>query len=165
MDKKVPIKRSKNLIWLSRDHHDALLIVWKIRQGIRLAVSNMRMENFVANAFQKELEPHFVEEEGLLFAKLAADHELRLRAEEEHAGIRKMAAVLQPGTEATVAALEAFCNLLEAHIRFEVRVLFPYIEQEISPEELDLAGNRLEAEHLIKEPFVWKDEFWVKKKA
>jgi len=136
MDNKTPIKRSKYLIWLSRDHHDGLLIVWKIRQGIRNSVTVNRITDFVVNAFAKDLEPHFQEEEKLLFSKLRIDDTLRLRAEDEHGAIRKMLAALPSATEAVVTDLEAFANLLEAHIRFEERTLFPYIEKELTPEEL-----------------------------
>ncbi|MEJ7676611.1 MAG: hemerythrin domain-containing protein [Segetibacter sp.] len=162
MSKATPIKRDRNLVWLSRDHHDGLLMVWKIRQGIRFNVSNTRINNFAASAFRSELEPHFYEEEDLLFINLPESDALRVKAESEHAAIREIAAALKPGTESTDADLEAFANLLEAHIRFEERILFPYIEKEISAEMLDIIGSQLEAEHLTKKPFVWQDEFWIK---
>jgi len=73
-----------------------------------------------------------------------------------------MAAALKPGAGPNVTELEAFVNLLEAHIRFEERNLFPYIEKEASPEALDSVGSQLEAQHLAKESFAWCDEFWIK---
>lgn len=165
MEKKGPIKRSKNLVWLSRDHHDGLLIAWKIRQGKRLGVSNSRMQAFVVSAFEKELEPHFQEEENLLFIQLPNDALLRLKAEEEHAAIRKMIAACKLPADVVISDLDAFANLLEAHIRFEERVLFPHIEKEILPGILEEIGNKLEVDHLAKQAFVWDDEFWIKEKV
>lgn len=165
MSKASPIKRDKNLVWLSRDHHEGLLIVWKIRQGISFSIPNNRITDFVLHAYTAHLEPHFIEEEELLFVKLPENEPQRLKAESEHAAIRKMVAALRPDAESTVADLEAFANLLEAHIRFEERVLFPYIEKEILPEALTIIGSQLEADHSTKKPFIWQDEFWIKNKA
>lgn len=165
MSKVSPIKRNQNLISLSRDHHNGLLIVWKIRQGIRFGVSNTRINDFVVSAFKSELEPHFYKEENMLFIQLPENDAMRLKAEDEHAAMRKMAAALKPVAEATVADLEAFANLLEAHIRFEERILFPYVEKENSPEQLQIIGSQLEADHGTKEAFTWHDEFWIKDKA
>ena len=163
MSKAAPIKRDKNLVWLSRDHHDGLLIVWKIRQGIRFGISHDRINDFVASAFTSELEPHFKEEENLLFIQLPENDQLRLRAESEHAAIRKMAPALKSAFELNMANLEAFANLLESHIRFEERTLFTYIEKEISREQLKTIGIQLEADHRTKKTLTWQDEFWIKK--
>ena len=159
-----PIKRNKNLVLLSRDHHDGLLIVWKLRQGIRYGVSNLRMSNFAVNAFAVDVEPHFREEETLLFVMLAANDTLRLQAEADHAAIQNKVAALQPVAEVTTLQLQEFASLLEAHIRFEERTLFPYLEKEIPPEELERIGIAIENDHLKKTPFTWQDEFWIKNK-
>jgi len=38
MEKTNPIKRNEAIAELSRDHHFALLLVWKIREGLKKAV-------------------------------------------------------------------------------------------------------------------------------
>ncbi|MBA4140883.1 MAG: hypothetical protein H0X70_10365 [Segetibacter sp.] len=63
----------------------------------------------------------------------------------------------------TTLQLQEFARLLEAHIRFEERTLFPHVEKEIPPEDLDRIGIALENDHLKKTPFTWQDEFWIKK--
>ncbi|HKG67658.1 MAG TPA: hemerythrin domain-containing protein, partial [Segetibacter sp.] len=145
-----PIKRSKYLVWLSRDHHDGLLIVWKTRQGIRNEISNSRISEYIVNAFSNELEPHFQEEENLLFNKLAKEDPLRLKAEEQHASIREKIKELKIYTEKTTPDLQVFADLLEEHIRFEERTLFPHIESELKEEELEIIGSRLDADHQKK---------------
>jgi iron-sulfur cluster repair protein YtfE (RIC family) len=160
-----PLKRNKNLVLLSHDHHDGLMIVWKIRQGFRFLISNTRIADFVVNAFATHLQPHFIEEEQLLFVKLLQDDKLRIQAEGEHAAIRNKVAALQPTSQATAEDLEEFAKLLEEHIRFEERVLFPYIEQQINDGDLEKIGATLKLQHTNKCAFTWEDKFWINTKA
>lgn len=127
-----PIKRNKSLVSLSRDHHDGLLVVWKLRQGMRLNIEVERMIHFIINAFEQEEEPHFCAEEQFLFAAIPADNEWRIQAEADHAAMRKMVTMLKNGNNNTVADVEAFASALESHIRFEERTLFPYFEKAVS---------------------------------
>ena len=158
-----PIKRSKSLVPLSKDHHEGLLIVWKIRQGQKNHVTEKRIADFVSHAFTKHLQPHFLEEEELLFSKLPAGDELLLKAKEQHASIRKMIAELRPDQASTSTELTAIGDLLEEHIRFEERKLFPYLEKQLTPEDLQEIGSQLESLHQKQEPLFWEDEFWLRK--
>jgi iron-sulfur cluster repair protein YtfE (RIC family) len=157
-----PIKRNKNLVLLSHDHHDGLMIAWKIRQGLRFLVSSIRIADFVVHAFATHLQPHFIEEEELLFVKLLSNDELRVKAEGEHAAIRSKVAALQPTSHATNQDLEEFAKLLEDHIRFEERILFPYLEQQVNDEDLEAIGAALKFQHTNKCAFNWEDKFWAK---
>lgn len=159
----ISLKRSKELVTLSGNHHEGLLIVWKIRQGIRLSVSNTRISNFVLHAYSNYLKPHFAEEEEVLFVRLSTDDELRAKAESEHVALNTIVVRLSDAAEvATADDLEAFAKLLERHIRFEERILFPYAEKVISNKDLSGIGNLLEAMHKQQGKLIWNDSFWVK---
>jgi len=164
MYNQAPIRRDKNLMLLSREHHTGLLTVWKIRQGLRLNISTERIADFIINGFECEEEPHFCEEEQLLFPLLPEQLDLRLNAEADHAAIRKIVAVLHQTARISVEDIEAFANLLEAHIRFEERILFHYIEKEVAPDVLDKIGYKLSVDHEHKVSFEWEDAFWLKPK-
>jgi hemerythrin-like domain-containing protein len=60
-----------------------------------------------------------------LFPNLASTNDLRLQAEQQHEKLRELANDnnLQP---------EEFADLLEEHIRFEERVLFPLFENTVN---------------------------------
>jgi hemerythrin-like domain-containing protein len=60
-----------------------------------------------------------------LFPNLAPTNDLRLQAEQQHEKLRELANDnnLQP---------EEFADLLEEHIRFEERVLFPLFENTVN---------------------------------
>src|SRR3954468_12900293 len=158
-----PIKRDRNLVLLSRDHHDGLLLVWKIRQGIKLEADRALITKYIVNVFDNELELHFNEEESLLFNQLPATDELRINAEDQHAAIRKKIAAFRSSAIYSDADLLSFALLLEEHIRFEERTLFPYLEKMIPGKLLEEVGKQLEKDHAAKECLVWHEEFWIKR--
>jgi hemerythrin-like domain-containing protein len=156
-----PIKRSKNLVRLSRDHHEGLLLVWKIRQGKTYNVSPQVIAEYVVYEFNHNLTPHFADEENLLFAK-APNDELTKEAVQQHSELRQMVADLK--TDSGDEKLNQFADLLEKHIRFEERQLFPHYEQTLNAEELEKIGVELEATHNVKKENTWSNEFWLKPK-
>jgi hypothetical protein len=42
-----PIKRTSSLISYSKEHHFGLLLVWKIRQGIKREIITERIANYI----------------------------------------------------------------------------------------------------------------------
>lgn len=153
-----PIKRNPAIVQFSREHHYGLLLVWKIRQGLRLTAAPERIGKYVTYAFGIELEPHFQAEEQLLFSRLPAGNDLRLQAEEEHRLLRGQVAQLQE-QPADAALLQTFAQTLENHIRFEERSLFNYLQEHLPAEILSV----VEAAHppLDREACeLWPDRFW-----
>ena len=59
----------------------------------------------------------------------------------------------------TEALLTDYAELLIAHIRYEERVLFPYMEENLSDEVLSEIGRNLSNEHHT-EVEEYPDEFW-----
>lgn len=114
-----PIKRSESLKPLSREHHHGLLFCWKIRAGIKKNVEVSRIKKYADWFYQNYLVPHFEVEEKYVFPILGNENELIKRAVSEHA---KMKQLFESNAE-----FEKNSNLiqeaLEAHIRFEERVL------------------------------------------
>lgn len=69
----MPEKRDRTLIPLSREHHFALLLCWKINEGIKLGVSADRISIYVKWFCDNYLLKHFKEEEDLLFPLLGLE--------------------------------------------------------------------------------------------
>lgn len=169
MNKPSPLKRNENLVLLSRDHHDGLLTVWKVRQGLGNGTPEGVIATFILHQYSNHLEPHFIEEERWLFPALNGTDELRIKAEQQHEGIRKM--IKEIGntvddksipTDVLKVHVEKFASLLDEHIRFEERILFPHIEQSLSDEKLKNVGLHLSIDHNEKKSQPWPDEFWIK---
>lgn len=153
-----PIKRHETLKPLSRDHHHGLLLCWKIRQGVRKNVDPQRVLTYCTAFHQQHLLPHFALEEEAIFPILGNDHVLVQRALAEH----RMLTGLFTGTDDPLIRVSRIEKELEAHIRFEERVLFNEIEALATPTDLD----RIERLHGSLEPVSaaavteHEDRFW-----
>ena len=151
-----PIKRSKQLVPLSHEHHDTLLFIWKIKQGLKNKTSVEIMSNYIQWFWQTHIKEHFDKEETLLLPHLAGN-ELGHQLKKEHETIRSL--MMHPANETSISLL---MTSLDDHIRFEERRLFGFIEKELSADELDKIFTELgHAEHGDCE---WGNEFWTSEK-
>ena len=136
-----PIKRSDQLAPLSREHHDGLLFVWKIKQGLENNASPEIMREYTLWYWKHHIKPHFYQEEKILMPFMPAGHPMGIRLKDEHSHIREL--IIELDTEADKRHLQLLCDLLTHHIRFEERVLFPFVEEHTAKEFLNNAGERL----------------------
>ena len=161
-----PIKRHQAIVSFSRDHHFGLLLVWKIRQGLKKNVNAQRISNYLLYFFQEDLEKHFKEEEEFLFSKLPVDDELRMQAEQDHQAIYKLVTAIGENRSNT-ALLNQLADELEKHIRFEERKLFnhlQYLQSQIAVRDLEKIAKRFSNNgESINEK--WEDAFWLVSKA
>ena len=137
-----PIKRSSQLAPLSREHHDGLLFAWKIKQGLDNKTPLDKLRKYSLWYWQQHIKPHFFQEEKILMPYMPADHPMAKQLKEER--------------DFTILA-----DLLNKHIRFEERQLFAFLEEILTPEQLDKVFQQLEEHPLTCGE--WNDEFWVKK--
>lgn len=154
-----PVKRSKALQALSRDHHHGLLLCWKIRTGFSREVAPDRISEYVRHFFRSHLQQHFREEEKLVFGLLEADNELRKKAESQHRRLLRLCRRLEEEPPRVTVTLGEIEEELEQHIRFEERKLFPLVEEQLDAPALLELERSLEEQH---RPFrdQWKDVFW-----
>jgi iron-sulfur cluster repair protein YtfE (RIC family) len=158
MKDQAPIKRHQAIVSFSKDHHFGLLLVWKIRQGLEKAVNAERISKYVVYFFKEDLEKHFKNEEQLLFFKLPVDDVLRKRAEEEHQSIHNLVNAIDENKNDT-NLLKQLANELEKHIRFEERVLFNHLQNNITTEDLELIEKRFPNKSKTIDE-MWEDIFW-----
>lgn len=151
-----PIKRSQELTQLSKEHHEALLLVWKIRQGVRMGVEPERIAKYCRWFWEHHLVGHFKREEDLLPLVLPKEHALLQKMLDDHDVIqRRVKGLPDHNTE----SLELLAQSLNDHVRFEERQLFNEVEKLATPEQLSQIAEGLNEEEPIP---VWEDEFWVK---
>ena len=131
------MKRHPGLQRLSREHHVALVLAKQAQRFEGETAEATRFMAEVAQAFAIELEPHFLAEESGLLAALDAAGQAVLaeRTLAEHQTLRAVARRLAAGD---TASLRRFGELLEAHIRFEERDLFPRAESILPPQALSV---------------------------
>lgn len=149
------ITRHRALKPLSREHHEGLMLSWKIRAGLKKEVSYERIKSYCDFFFKEDLMHHFNIEELYIFPILDTDDELVKKALKEHRILKRLFIKKQPNMN-TILEIEAE---LENHIRFEERILFNKIQEVASEREL------LIIEKLYKSKNGWNfknwgDKFW-----
>jgi iron-sulfur cluster repair protein YtfE (RIC family) len=155
-----PIKRHPALVNLSKDHHNGLLLCWKIRNGLAAGISTERISNYLLYFFEEDLKKHFHEEEELVFPTLPTDDPLRLQALSEHKNIYTQVEKIRQDRHAA-RLLEAFASMLDDHIRFEERILFQHLQQVLAPAQLEsILHHSAERGHDCDTG--WADKFWLK---
>jgi hemerythrin-like domain-containing protein len=157
MNEPKPIKRSKQLVPLSREHHDTLLFIWKIRKGLKNGTPTAIISRYIIWYWNNFLKEHFIQEEKILLPYLQTDGEMAKRLLKEHDAIRKL--ILKEMNENSILLL---ADSLNDHIRFEERKLFPNIEERLSASELNEIFEQLNHQPQCKTQ--WENEFWISKK-
>jgi len=144
------LKRSRELRPLSSEHHQALLVAFQLKQGLAghgdSAGAPKDLPGLLALTRRYEdalLHTHTRAEEELLGGYLDPEQLKRLRF--EHAELVRLVDAAKTGRPAeTRAALAAFADLLERHVRWEERELFPGIEDAVEQADLVHVMNELE---------------------
>lgn len=152
-----PIKRSKELAPLSREHHNGLLFVFKIKQGLKLGIDKERIGAFCSWSWDSHFNLHFRKEEAALVPVLGMPHPLIERMLSEHGKIQTLFESIN--VDLSFATLESLAQCINDHIRFEERQLFSLIEQVATPERLKVIEQSL----AVAQPACsqWADEFWI----
>lgn len=158
--KNKPVKRSKYIIALSRDHHAGLLSCWKIKEGLRKNIPLDKILKYINFFWAEHLKEHFREEEVLLFNRL--DDELSRQAKSEHLMLVRRLHRLNHDEPENTSAYLLFAELLAKHIRFEERALFPHLEASLPESTLRSIGTFLTAKHPAVFVDNYPDEFWSK---
>lgn len=128
-----PLQRHPLLQPLSREHHQGLLLCWRIRRDLQAGTDLGTVLEECRAFFHSELLPHFAVEQEVVFPVLGPKDPLVHRAITEHRRIARLfLRIADPRT--TLSLIE---DELEAHIRFEERVLFPRLQRVATAEELD----------------------------
>jgi hemerythrin-like domain-containing protein len=136
------MKRHPALVELSRDHQHGLAKAHTLRHATETDHAAARSAFLLF--WHDEAEAHFQIEEQILLPALhgldAADEPVN-RVLAEHAVIRRRAADLSDGAQPAVDDLHSLGGLLERHIRYEERVLFPLIERSLNDAQLTALGE------------------------
>lgn len=159
MENNQPLIRSKELSPLSHEHHDGLLFVWKLRQGLKNNIAPARLKDYTIYYWQQHIKPHFYHEEMVLSKHIPKDNPMLIQMQEEHAMIREL--ILSLGEDTSLQTFASLADIVYKHIRFEERELFEWVEANLSKSQLDEIYKELEEHPLCGSD--WKDDFWVHK--
>ncbi|MHB8260005.1 MAG: hemerythrin domain-containing protein [Bacteroidia bacterium] len=148
-----PLKRDFILQSLSRDHHHALLLCWKLKTGFLKGVSVERMKVYANWFYKNYLVKHFELEEKYVFPILGMENKLIKLAIEEH----KLLSKLFTDNSNIEDSLKQIQAELEKHIRFEERTLFKEIQNIATQAQLEKIKQVDSEEKFIDN---LADKFW-----
>lgn len=155
-----PIKRNEHMVTLSHDHHAGLLFCWKIRQGLINEAPLSKILAYINFFWSQHLKEHFQEEEILLFNRLG--DVLSRQGISEHLMLTRQLEALNHEKSENAAKYASFAESLTRHIRFEERILFPFLEKSLPESTLKSVGTYLKEKHPSSFEDNYADEFWSK---
>jgi hemerythrin-like domain-containing protein len=147
------MSRDDRLLRLSRDHHHALVLALRIQRELPAA------DEGAASALQADavrfwtagLQPHIEAENEALLSRIAAHGDAGLalagRLQREHRELDEAMTTVRNGgagaggSNERRAALTRFGSILGAHIRWEERELFEWMQATLSTDDLREAGE------------------------
>jgi len=139
--------RDRNLVLLSRQHHNALALCVRLERGLRARKFDPApWQREIEQHFDQELRFHFDAEETILFPRVQALSALQPLAREllrEHGQLRAYAARAR-AQELEAPELRSFAELLSGHARKEEAALFEQMQKLMPAEELAQIGSALE---------------------
>jgi hemerythrin-like domain-containing protein len=151
-----PIKRSEQLAPLSREHHEGLLFVWKLRKGLKNGTDVRIISSYIQWFWEQHLQQHFRAEEEILAPLMPGNHPMIERMLEEHQEIE--ASIHINESIADEALIESLATLVNDHIRYEERELFGEAERLLGKEGLDKVFAALDKE--AKSCGEFEQPFW-----
>jgi hypothetical protein len=146
----MPLKRNRALRPLSSEHHQALLVAFQLKKGLaghaESAGAPRDLPGLLALARRYEdalLRAHTRAEEDLLGRHLDEGQLGRLKF--EHGELVRFMGMARAGKPPEArAALLAFAELLERHVRWEENELFPSVEDKVEERDLLHVMDELE---------------------
>lgn len=147
----MPLKRIPKLIPLSHEHHDSLLLCWKIREGIKNETKPEQIHAYLKWYWDAVLKKHFEKEEIQIFPILGVNHSLIQQLLNQHIEI-EISIKKESINKDEIQKIE---RLIFHHIRTEERELFELIQNEYI-EEIP----QIEKENFMDN---YEDTFWLNK--
>ena len=140
------MKRDPALVSLSHDHHQALFVAQKLtRASAQTAAEALTALDAYWSGHGRA---HFRAEEEILFPAYAGHADpydpLLARALCDHVAIRQRVHALGQTAAPEESALAELGRLMQEHVRFEERTLFPKIEAALPAEELVAVAESLD---------------------
>ena len=157
------MKRDANLVTLSWEHHDGLVVSFRLQQGLNKNVDTKEMADYILFTWDTVLEHHFWQEEEILTASLEETErgrELLQTMLDDHRYFRERIKQFKLQSSFNPETIKEFAGRLNQHIRFEEQKLFQYLEETLSPVKLKKIGDFLSEQHKQSDK-CWTDQFWM----
>lgn len=156
MNKEQALKRDENLVILSHEHHHGLMFCVRLKKASDTDSETLR--SFVQDYWNNHLSDHFVREEKLLIP-FTFNASLKNQLLNEHADIKLLVnKITQHKNDEITENAIILSKKVNDHIRFEERILFPWLQRNLNPNELRYIGEELDKIEISGHNY--SPEFW-----
>lgn len=149
------VKRNENLVVLSHEHHHGLIFCSRLKKAKQ--PDDEILKRYVTDFWVNHLVAHFVSEEKLLLP-LMWDNEITAQFLSDHIQIEELIQSIMGNNKNVKEEALNLAKLINDHIRFEERIMFPWLQEVLSPIELVTVGKELKGTEIIAHQFL--PEFW-----
>lgn len=154
MTKKTPQKRAAELVCLSHEHHHALVFCVRLKKAPKVSVEII--QNYVRYFWENHILLHFENEEKYLLDLIPnIKHQEQFLL--EHNQIKQLVNQILINAETSINNALMLSEILNNHIRFEERELFPEIEKWATQSQLQAVASFLNKDVACP---VFLPEFW-----
>ena len=140
--------RDKNLVPLSRQHHNVLALCVRILRAVESGEVDLNAwQAEIRQEFEQEIGSHFEAEESVLFMEAARFPELQPLIRTllgQHSVLRGYFSKAANG-DLTAGDLKVFAETLSSHVRTEERDLFEKCQRLMPADQLASLGGKLNA--------------------
>lgn len=142
--------RNKNLYVFSHEHHHALVFASRLQKAKN--ADEKTLKRYVHNFWGNYLNDHFTNEE-TSFLNLLSDAKIKEQFLHEHELISSLANEITDSDKNITENCLKLSDLIKKHVKFEEKILFPWLQENLTEEQLDKIGESL------KDIIVSADEF------
>ncbi len=147
--------RNENLYVFSHEHHHGLVFAVRLKKASQ--TDSVTLKKYITDFWDNALDNHFKKEEDL-FLHLLTNKDLKKQFLEEHQVINSIVKDIQISNNSIVQKALELSEQLKLHVKFEEKQLFPWLQENLSVEELNKIGTSLNKVEVKAHEFVPK--FW-----
>lgn len=147
--------RNKNLYVFSHEHHHGLVFAVRLKKASQ--TNSETLKKYVLHFWNTALDAHFKNEEEL-FLHLLTNKDIKTQFLREHKLINSLINDIQSANEDFIQKARELSDQLKLHIKFEEKVLFPWLQDNLSPDELYQIGESLKSIEVKSHEF--EPKFW-----
>mgnify|MGYP000400862530 CR=1 FL=1 len=149
----IPLRRTQYLTSFSHEHHHGLVFCSRLKKTA--FVDKELIQDYARDFWNRYLDVHFDNEEQLLLP-IVSDREIAKRFLAEHKAIRFAFWKIDTPCGDKYEQAKDLSRLLNEHIRFEERIMFPFLEKTALPELQKI----ITSDHGDLEAHGFLPEFW-----
>ena len=147
--------RNENLYVFSHEHHHGLVFAVRLKKASK--TDDKTLKKYISHFWNNALDDHFKKEEDL-FLEWIADKELKDQFLAEHKSINTLVNDIQTSNNKLVEKALDLSEQLKLHVKFEEKLLFPWLQNNLSSDQLKSIGEALK--HVEVKAHEFEPKFW-----